>query len=157
VQDLDPEVLVAHTDLLYRAARALCRSQYEAEDLVQETFARVLARPRELRRGNESNYLLRALRNTHANDCRNAARRPQTVAMGESDLETASEIPAVLAAREVIAAIASAPAPYRDAVLAIDLLGLPYDQAARQLGTSTATISSRLARGRQRIARLLAD
>src|SRR5262245_55913316 len=52
-------------DRLYRAARALCGSPHDAEDLVQETFARVLARPRRLHRGDELPYLLGALRNTH--------------------------------------------------------------------------------------------
>src|SRR5262245_56811235 len=51
-------------DRLHRAACALCGSQDEAEDLVQETFARVLARPRRLHRGDELPYLLGALRNT---------------------------------------------------------------------------------------------
>jgi RNA polymerase sigma-70 factor, ECF subfamily len=46
---LDPERAVEHLPRLYRAARAWTRSREEAEDLVQETYARVLARPRLLR------------------------------------------------------------------------------------------------------------
>jgi len=49
-------------------------------------------------------------------------------------------------------AIASAPAVYRDAVIAVDLLGLSYREAAHSLGTSEATLTTRLHRGRQRIA-----
>ncbi|MBV9339179.1 MAG: hypothetical protein JO243_25095, partial [Solirubrobacterales bacterium] len=43
---LEPDRLPDHIDALYRAACALCGSRHEAEDLVQETFARVLKRPR---------------------------------------------------------------------------------------------------------------
>ena len=46
---LDPTILPDHIDVLYRAAWALCGSRNEAEDLVQDTFARVLKRPRLLR------------------------------------------------------------------------------------------------------------
>lgn len=52
-------------------------------------------------------------------------------------------------------AIASAPAQYRDAVIAVDLLGLSYSEAARSLHTREATITSRLHRGRQHVARSL--
>jgi RNA polymerase sigma-70 factor, ECF subfamily len=43
---LDPQSLTQHVDRLYRAAWALCGSREDAEDLEQETFARVLGRPR---------------------------------------------------------------------------------------------------------------
>ena len=76
---LDPTVLPDHIDLLYHAAWALCGSGHDAEDLVQETFARVLRRPRLLRSDNDVGYLLRALRNTHASRQRSAMRRPITV------------------------------------------------------------------------------
>ncbi len=52
-------------------------------------------------------------------------------------------------------AIATAPAPYRDAVIAVDVLGLTYREAARSLRTREATIASRLHRGRQHVAREL--
>ena len=67
---LDPARLGDHLDRLYRAAWALCGSREEAEDLVQETYARVLARPRLLRREDDLGYLLRALRNTFLNQKR---------------------------------------------------------------------------------------
>jgi RNA polymerase sigma-70 factor, ECF subfamily len=154
---LAPEVLAAHTDLLYRAARGLCRSHHEAEDLVQEMFAQVLTRPRLLRRGHEVGYLLRALRNTHVNRRRAAARRPLTVPLPDTDFGGACVIPATVTAREVLSAIAGAPEPYRQTVLAIDVLGLSYEQAALHLQTNTATITSRLARGRRCVARSLGD
>src|SRR4051812_50152333 len=60
---LDPARLGDHLDRLYRAAWALCGSREDTEDLVQETYARVLSRPRVLRREDDLGYLLRALRN----------------------------------------------------------------------------------------------
>src|SRR5947209_8574280 len=148
---VDPELLAAHMDVLYRAARGLCRSHHEAEDLVQETFARVLSRPRVLRRGHEVGYLLRALRNTYANHRRTEARRPLTVALSETDFVGEFDVRGILTPREVLCAIAGAPEPYRKAVLAIDVLGLSYDQAAAHLRTSKATITSRVSRDRQRV------
>ena len=53
-------------------------------------------------------------------------------------------------------AIASAPDHYRDAVIAVDLVGLSYREAAHSLGTREATITTRLHRGRQHVARELA-
>ncbi len=77
---LDPRSLPRHTDRLYRAAWALCGSREDAEDLVQETFARVLARPRSLRGQDELAYLMRVLRNTFLTQRRTASRRPQVAA-----------------------------------------------------------------------------
>src|SRR3954468_8923596 len=72
---LDPAGLGDHVDRLYRAAWALCGSREDAEDLVQETYARVLSRPRFLRHEDDLGYLLRALRNTFLNQRRTEGRR----------------------------------------------------------------------------------
>ena len=57
--------------------------------------------------------------------------------------------------RELMEVIATLPEPYRDAVIAVDLLGLSYREAARSLRTREATLTTRLHRGRQRLARVL--
>src|SRR3954468_22363696 len=75
---LDPDQAVQHLPRLYRAARAWTRSREEAEDLVQETYARVLSRPRLIRGEGELGYLLRALRNTLVSQRRAEGRRPTT-------------------------------------------------------------------------------
>src|SRR5204862_6472674 len=75
---LDPARLGDHLDRLYRAAWALCGSREDAEDLVQETYARVLGRPRLLRKEDDLGYLLRALRNTFLNQKRTESRRLRT-------------------------------------------------------------------------------
>jgi RNA polymerase sigma-70 factor (ECF subfamily) len=153
---LDPNRLPDHIDRLYRAAWALCGSRQDAEDLVQETFVNVLKRPRLLRDDNEIAYLLRALRNTHANRHRAAARRPQTRQLFDDDAPAHND--RSIQGREIMQAIANAPALYRDAVIAVDLVGLSYREAARSLRTREATITTRLHRGRQHIAReLLSD
>lgn len=150
---LDPQRLPDHIDRLYRAAWALCGSREDAEDLVQETFVNVLKRPRLLRDDNEIAYLLRALRNTYANRYRAAARRPATRQLFEADAPAHDD--GSMQSFEIMQAIASAPAPYRDAVIAVDLIGLSYREAARSLRTNEATITSRLHRGRQHVAREL--
>lgn len=156
---LDPEALGDHIDRLYRAARSLCGSREEAEDLVQETFARVLQKPRLLRSDDDLGYLLRVLRNTFISMRRSASRRPQVTAPPEAldyvEDQAAIQPQASVELTEVYGAIAELPPDFRDAVIAIDVVGLSYRQAARALGVREATITTRLHRGRQRIARAL--
>ena len=152
---LDPNALHRHVDRLYRAAWALCGSPHDAEDLVQETFVNVLKRPRLLRDGNELGYLLRALRNTYSSHYRTNARRRRDRALTEDDAARSQEVR--FEAREIMEAIASAPDAYRDAVIAVDLIGLSYQEAARALRTRESTITTRLHRGRQHIALALKD
>jgi len=157
LRPLDPKALPDHIDVLYRAAWALCGSRHEAEDLVQDTFARVLKRPRLVRSGSEVGYLLRALRNTNIARHRAAGRRPITVPLVETDFDDRAETAGTFDARELMEAIATTPRPYRDAVVAVDVVGMSYRQAARHLRTREVTITSRLSRGRQHIARALSE
>jgi RNA polymerase sigma-70 factor (ECF subfamily) len=155
---LDPERAVEHLPRLYRAARAWTRSREDAEDLVQETYARVLARPRFLRREDELGYLLRALRNTLVSQRRAKSRRPQTAPLVEDAAPTArsGEDPAAAAeVREVYTAIDELPEEFRDALVAVDVAGLSYGEAARALGLPEGTVTSRLFRARDRVARRL--
>ena len=105
--------------------------------------------------GDELGYLLRALRKTYYSWHRAAARRPATVTLAEDQHDATLE-PA-FGAGEITRAIASAPAPFRDAVIAVDVVGLSYKEAARALRTREATITSRLHRGRQHVARALTE
>jgi RNA polymerase sigma-70 factor (ECF subfamily) len=54
-------------------------------------------------------------------------------------------------------AVASAPAVFRDAVIAVDIVGMSYREAARALRAPQATITTRVHRGRQHVARVLTD
>src|SRR6201996_1139164 len=128
LRPLDPMVLTDHVDVLYRAARALCGSRHEAEALAQDTFARVLERPRLLRSDNEVGYLLRALRNTNVTRRRAARRRPTTVPLVEADFTDRPETAGTFHARELMEAIAATPRLYRDAVVAVDVVGMSYRQ-----------------------------
>jgi RNA polymerase sigma-70 factor (ECF subfamily) len=158
-RQLDPAALGDHFDRLYRAAWGLCGSREEAEDLVQETFARVLRKPRMLRSEDDIGYLLRVLRNTYFSQRRTAARRPRTTPLPD-DLDVIEDRNAVrpeakVEAAELYAAISQLPDDFRDALVAIDVVGLSYRQAARALRVREATITTRLHRARQRMARIL--
>jgi RNA polymerase sigma-70 factor (ECF subfamily) len=162
VARLDPEALSQHVDRLYRAAWALCGSPHDAEDLVQETFARVLARPRFLQGQDDLAYLMRALRNTFLTQRRTASRRPLASLATLEDVEPADPRPTgrpeeALKAREVFAAIAELPENYRMALVAVDVVGLSYREAASALDTREATIATRVFRAREQAARKLSD
>jgi RNA polymerase sigma-70 factor, ECF subfamily len=157
---LDPQSLTRHVDRLYRAAWGLCGSREDAEDLVQETFARVLSRTRVVHGEDDLYYLMRVLRNTFLTSRRTASRRPVTVATLE-DVVTADPKPMgrpqrALEIQEVYATIASLPEDFRLALVAVDVLGLSYREAARALRVREATITTRLFRARKQVAMRLA-
>ncbi len=124
---LDPETLVVHLGRLLRTARALCGSQERAEDLVQDTVARILSRPRFLHDGNELAYLTQALRNTFLRNARTAARRPVVVTTLEdldaADRRTSASPEEAVIAAQVFPAIARLPESFRSALVAVDIAG----------------------------------
>jgi len=158
-RSLDPARLGDHLDRLFRAAWALCGSREDAEDLVQETYARVLARPRLLRNEDDLGYLLRALRNTFLNRKRSESRRLQPGPLPEQ-LDLVADPQArgpedALAAAELYAAIATLSADFRDVLVAVDIAGLSYREAAHALRIREGTVMSRLYRARQQVVRMV--
>ena len=156
---LDPQTLGDHLDRLYRAAWALTGSREDAEDLVQETYERVLRRPRLMRREDDLGYLYRTLRHTYFNAQRTASRRPQVVAQLD-DIHAASSRADVQPERaaethRVFEAVAALPEPMREVLVAVDVLGLSYAEAGKALGIHENTIPSRLARARLKVAEAL--
>jgi RNA polymerase sigma-70 factor (ECF subfamily) len=159
---LDPNHLGDHLDRLYRAAWALCGSREDAEDLVQDTYARVLQKPRMLRSEEDLGYLLRVLRNTYFSRLRATARRPRTDPLPDELDRFAADrsVPppdAGLRSSELYSLIAELPEPFREALVAIDLVGFTYREAARALRVREATITTRLYRARQRLAQALGE
>ena len=150
MRTLDPQSLTQHVDRLYRAAWALCGSREDAEDLVQETFARVLARPRRLSGENELYYLMRVLRNTFLTSRRTASRRPVTApALDDvlvADPRQLGQPERALEMQEVYAAIAALGEDRRLALVAVDVLGLSYREAARALRGATEETATGLVR-----------
>jgi RNA polymerase sigma-70 factor (ECF subfamily) len=120
----------------------------------------VLARPRLIRGEDDVGYLLRALRNTLISQRRTEGRRPVTTELPDDDALGApgGDDPAEAAERrQVYAAISQLPGEFRDALVAVDIAGLSYPEAARALGVPEGTLTSRLFRARDRVARLLTE
>jgi len=154
---LDHARLGDHLDRLFRAAWALCGTPEDAEDLVQETYARVLGRRRLLRNDDDLGYLLRTLRNTFLTQKRSEGRRLRPDPLPDQlDLVAdphAREPQAAVEAGEVYAAIAALPDDFRDVLVAVDVTGLSYKEAARVLKIQEGTVMSRLFRARQQVVR----
>jgi RNA polymerase sigma-70 factor, ECF subfamily len=147
---LDPETAGGHIDTLFRAAVAMCGSRELADDLVQETYVKVLARPRLLRRDDDLGYLIKALRNTWYSHLRDERVRRAAADPGDREPDelaargTANDPEASLEAGGVLAALAQLPEQYREAVAAVDVAGLSYAEAAKALGVRQGTIMSRV-------------
>jgi RNA polymerase sigma-70 factor, ECF subfamily len=155
---LPPAHAARHVDRLFRAAYALTGSRHDAEDLVQETFARVLARPRLVRRQDDPRYLMRALRNTWIDLER--ARRARPATSGDAALEWIVDRhgdPSTLALDTRLAydAMRELSPKLREAIAAVDVVGLSYNEAAAALRIRVGTLQSRLARARERVATAL--
>jgi RNA polymerase sigma-70 factor (ECF subfamily) len=156
---IDPQTLGDHLDRLFRAAWALTGSREDAEDLVQETYERVLRRPRFVRKDDDLGYLYRTLRNTYFNSLRTASRRPRTgaeldhVQAASSRTDSQPELAAETSL--VLAEVAALPEAMREVLVAVDVLGLSYAEAGRALGVHENTVPSRLARARLKVVEAL--
>ncbi|HEY1316690.1 MAG TPA: RNA polymerase sigma factor [Gaiella sp.] len=153
---LEPTRLESHRRRLFRAAYALSRSREDAEDLVQETYEHVLRRPRFLRGDTDVAYLMRVLRNRWQALAESAAYR-RSVPMAPDDLEWVAagaaedEGARVVEVKLAYAAIGELSEPLRETLVAVDIVGLSYREAARALDTRKGTIMSRLFRARERV------
>ncbi len=155
---LDPSTLGDHIDRLYRAACALTGNRVAADDLVQETYARVLAKPRRITAGDDVGYLVRTMRNVFLDQRRQQTRRatdsvdPETFDRVEAGGAGGAPNPQVAAEqREMMGFISSLPEDFRDVLVAVDVAGLSYKEASDALGVPEGTIMSRLYRARKRV------
>jgi RNA polymerase sigma-70 factor (ECF subfamily) len=155
MQQLDAARLPEHFDRLYRAAYGLCRSREDAEDLVQETFERVLRRPRFMRDGRDLAYLMRVMRNVWISNYRSRVRGPVVDPSGEIEYVVDPHGDPSIHALEMRAlydAIGQLSDTYRETIVAVDIVGLSYKEAAHALDTPVGTIMSRLFRARDKVA-----
>jgi RNA polymerase sigma-70 factor, ECF subfamily len=159
VRLLDTERLPQHRERLFRAAVAMTGSRDEADDLVQETYARVMRRPRFVRRDEDVPYLMRTMRNTWLNIRRKRGAEARAVEQTGVMLDRRPDPDPLLPleARTLLAAVSELSPQHRDVIVAVDVLGLSYKEAARALRTREGTIMSRLFRARVQVGDALGD
>ncbi len=157
--------VVPYMRKLYPAALRMTRNPCDAEDLLQETFARAYAAFHQFQPGtNLSAWLYRILANTFINTRRKAKREPAQSLLGElADLQLpdsvltqrvrSAEEEAMdrLADSEVLRALRDLPEGFSTAIYLADVEGYPYKEIAEIMGTPIGTVMSRLHRGRERL------
>ena len=165
------EDALALADQVYRVARHLAGSREEAEDLMQEAYARAFRSWRSFTPGtNLRAWLLRILTNLNIDRGRRAQRAPDTQPLEEGDyflynkLEAASDGPTDedrvvqrLSQDSIVSALSAVPHDFRDVVVLVDLGEFSYQDAAQILDIPVGTVMSRLHRGRRILKRELAD
>ena len=160
------------SDQVYQVARRLAGSREEAEDLVQETYARAFRAWRSFEPGtNLRAWLFRILTNLNIDRGRKIQRTPDTQPLEETDyflynkLEEATTDQNVderrvvdrLSQDDTVTALADLPHDFRDVVLLVDLADFTYSDAAQILDIPIGTVMSRLHRGRRILKRSLAE
>jgi RNA polymerase sigma-70 factor (ECF subfamily) len=166
------EEALALGDQVYRVARRLVGSREEAEDLMQETYARAFRSWRGYTPGtNLRAWLLRILTNLNIDRGRRQQRAPETQPLEEGDyflynkLEEASRDPNLdeervverLSQDDIVGALSAVPHDFRDVIVLVDIGDFTYADAAQILDIPVGTVMSRLHRGRRILKRELAE
>jgi len=160
------------SDQVYRVARHLAGSREEAEDLMQEAYARAFRSWRSFTPGtNLRAWLLRILTNLNIDRGRKKQRTPDTQPLEEGDyflynkLEESSNGPAQdeervverLSQDDVVSALSAVPHDFRDVVVLVDIGDFTYADAAQILDIPIGTVMSRLHRGRRILKQAMAE
>ncbi|MGC2201341.1 MAG: RNA polymerase sigma factor [Stellaceae bacterium] len=143
---------------LRRYARALMRSADRADDLVQETLLRAIAKSHLWQLGTDIRaWLFTIMHNQYVNMVRKAMRDEAAVDIEQisSSLVATSDPTASQQLRELDRALARLPAEQREVILLVGLEGLSYEGAAQVLSVPVGTVRSRLSRGRDALRRLM--
>jgi RNA polymerase sigma-70 factor (ECF subfamily) len=158
-------------DQVYRVARGLVGSREEAEDLVQDTYARAFRSWQQFTPGtNLRAWLLRILTNLNIDRARRQQRRPETQPLEEGDyflynkLEEQAgqpleeeEVVERLSQHDIVSALSAVPHDFRDVLVLVDIGDFSYQDAAQILDIPVGTVMSRLHRARRVLKRELAD
>lgn len=148
--------LIEHLPRLRRYARALTGDAGRADDLVQDTLERALAKLDLWRPGSDLRaWLFTLMHNLFVNQIR--ARRPQETALDDAPDQPVSggQLEAMVA-RDLHAALLRLPDEQREVLLLVGLEQFGYAEAAQVLGVPVGTVMSRLARARERMRQMLA-
>jgi RNA polymerase sigma-70 factor (ECF subfamily) len=156
-------------DQVYRVARRFVSSREEAEDLVQETYARAFRSWQSFQPGtNLRAWLFRILTNLNIDRGRRLQRAPDTQPLEEGDyflynkLEEAGDTPEErvdqrLSQDDAVAALSAVPHDFRDVIVLVDIGDFSYADAAQILDIPIGTVMSRLHRGRRILKQELAE
>ncbi len=164
------ELALPHIDRLYAAALRYTRDPGDAEDLVQEAYAKAYSAFHQFEPGtNIRAWLYRILTNTYINLYRKQQRRPDEYPQEEIDefslydwlggvgASAEREVLDSITAEEVKQALAELPEQFRMAVFLADVEGFSYKEIADMMGTPVGTVMSRLHRGRKQLQKALAE
>ena len=164
------EEMLELSDQVYRVARRLVSTREEAEDLVQETYARAFRSWRSFTPGtNLCAWLFRILTNLNIDRGRREQRTPDTQPMEEGDYylynrleetgagEGEEQVVERLSQDTIVDALASVPHDFRDVVVLVDIGDFSYQDAAQILDIPIGTVISRLHRGRRILKSALAE
>ena len=166
------EEALALADQVYRVARRLVGTREEAEDLVQDTYARAFRSWRSYTPGtNLRAWLLRILTNLNLDRGRKIQRTPDTQPLEEGDYYLANKMAEAqgeqvldqdrvverLSQDSIVTALSSLPHDFRDIVVLVDIGEFSYADAAQILDIPIGTVMSRLHRGRRLLKQRLAE
>ncbi|HET6624690.1 MAG TPA: sigma-70 family RNA polymerase sigma factor [Gaiellaceae bacterium] len=166
------EEALALADQVYRVARRLVGSREEAEDLVQETYARAFRSWRSYSQGtNMRAWLLRILTNLNVDRGRRVQRTPHMQAIEETDYYLANKMASAagedaldqdvvverLSQDSVVNALSEIQPQFREVVVLVDIGDFTYADAAQILDIPIGTVMSRLHRGRRALKQKLAE